>query len=291
MENSVFLMGHASDNCLGTGVTVILAPEGAVAGVSVRGAAPGTRETDLLKPMNTVQKANAIVLSGGSAFGLESCSGVMQYLYEQGCGFLAGDFIVPIVAGAVLFDLSYKEFAFPDKKMGYEAAQNAAPLAECFGSVGAGTGATIGKILGPKWSSKGGLGCFTIHLGDAWLMAVTAVNAIGDVVDNGVRVAGIKHEKTVMQLLLDQTPARDLAGQNTTIGCVLTNVTLSKEEINKLADIAHDGLALAIQPVHTMSDGDTMFAMSSAEVSIDFLSLQAACVEAVRRSVISSVNH
>jgi len=285
----MFLMGHESNQEDGTGVTVILAPDGAIGGVSVRGAAPGTRETDLLRPGNTVQEAHAVVLTGGSAFGLEACNGVMAYLHEQGHGFKAGCFNVPIVAGAVLFDLGYKNFAYPDKSMGYKAAQNAGPISLQSGSIGVGTGATIGKILGPELAGKGGLGMATTQIGDAYITAVIGVNAIGDIYEGEQKIAGIQHEKSVMELLLQNAKTVPLSGQNTTIGCVLTNAVLSKEEANRLADIAHDGLALAIRPVHTMMDGDTMFALSESTTQIEFLTLQAACVETVRHAVINAV--
>jgi len=286
---SSFLIGHESNEEAGTGVTVILAPDGAVGGVSVRGAAPGTRETDLLRPGNTVQEVHAVVLTGGSAFGLEACNGVMEYLYEKGHGFKAGKFTVPIVSGAVLFDLGYKHFAYPTKAMGYQASLNARPLMLQSGSIGVGTGATIGKILGPEFAGKGGLGMATIELGDAYVTAIIGVNAIGDIYDGEQKIAGILHEKTVMELLLQEAKTVDLAGQNTTIGCILTNADLTKEQVNRLADIAHDGLALAIRPVHTMMDGDTIFALAECRVQVEFLVLQAACVEAVRLAVVNAV--
>lgn len=274
----------------GTGLTVILAPEGAVGGVSVRGAAPGTRETDLLRPTNSVQKAHAVVLAGGSAFGLEACSGVMKYLYEKGYGFKAGSAIVPIVPGAVIFDLSYKNFAYPNLEMGYRAAKEAGPVKLVSGSIGVGTGATIGKILGPEFAGKGGLGMASLTIGTTYVTAVIGVNAIGDVYKGENKIAGIKHERSVMDLLLDGAKTVPLAGQNTTIGCILTNADLSKEQANKLADIAHDGLALAIRPVHTMMDGDTLFTLAEGGSEIDFLTLQAACVEAVRQAVVNAVS-
>ena len=287
-----FLIGHGSDNSKGTGVTVILAPGGAVGGVSVRGAAPGTRETDLLKPMNTVREAHAVVLCGGSAFGLEACCGVMDYLYEKRIGFLAGSHIVPIVAGAVLFDLNYQEFAYPNKQMGYLAAKEATAYNFMQGNVGAGTGATVGKILGPELAAKGGLGIATMKLqDDVRITAIMAVNAVGDVYnEENEMIAGLKHPdgKTTMDLLLEGATS-DLEGQNTTIGCILTNATLTKEQTNKLADIAHDGLALAIKPVHTIFDGDTIFALASGEREGNFPSLLAACVEVTRSAIVNAV--
>lgn len=286
-----FLIGHAQDINKGTGVTVILAPEGAVGGVSVRGAAPGTRETDLLRPLNSVQKANAVVLSGGSAFGLESCHGVMEYLRERGWGFQAGDHVVPIVPGAVLFDLNYKGFAYPDKAMGYLAACSAKAFNNSQGSIGAGAGATIGKILGPDHAAKAGIGVSTFKLNDGLeLTAIIAVNAWGDIYnDKNEVIAGLTPpKKSVLEHLLAGA-SYDGSGQNTTIGCVLTNAKLTKEEANKLADLAHDGLALAIKPVHTAFDGDTIFALASGEVEGNFLALSAACPEVVAQAIRQSV--
>lgn len=287
-----FLIGHAENKEKSTGVTVILAPEGAVGGVSVRGAAPGTRETDLLRPMNSVQEANAVVLSGGSAFGLEASCGVMDYLREKNIGYQAGKHRVPIVAGAVLFDLDYKQFAFPDKALGYQACQAAVSDNHQQGNIGAGTGATIGKILGPDFASKGGLGISTIALDNGVeATAVIAVNAFGDIYnEKNEWVAGVRHpeQKTAKELLLEGKQ-QDMSGQNTTIGCILTNAILTKEQANKLADIGHDGFALAISPVHTEFDGDTLFALASGEKNCNFLSLSTACVEAVRKAILLSL--
>ncbi|MCL2560492.1 MAG: P1 family peptidase [Turicibacter sp.] len=293
MINDKFLIGHATDEENGTGVTVILAKEGAVGGVSVRGAAPGTRETDLLNPVNAVQTVHAVVLAGGSAFGLDASSGVMKYLHEQGVGFQAGKHIVPIVTSAIIFDLNYKRFAFPDQLMGYEAAKNASVNNVLQGHIGAGCGATVGKILGPDSAGKGGLGMASMQLKEGvTVTAIVVTNALGDIYDEkGEFLAGVKHpdQRSSIDLLLAGAQTEDLAGQNTTIGCVLTNAKLSKSEVNKLADISHDGLALSIKPVHTAFDGDTMFALSSNEVDVDFLILQTACVQVVQQAIVNSV--
>ena len=295
MINNKFLIGHATNEIDGTGVTVILAKEGAVGGVSVRGAAPGTRETDLLNPVNSVQTVHAVVLAGGSAFGLDASSGVMKYLHEQGIGFLAGKHIVPIVTSAIIFDLNYKNFAFPDQKMGYQAAQKAISNNFLQGNIGAGSGATIGKMLGADLSSKSGLGIASLHLADGVIIvAIVVVNAFGDIYnEKGEFLAGIKHPDhlSTVDLLLAGSTLADLSGQNTTIGCILTNAKLTKSEANKLADISHDGLALGIKPVHTSFDGDTMFALSSNEIDINFLTLQTACVQVVSQAIINSVQH
>jgi len=295
MINGNFLIGHETDFKNKTGVTIILAPNGAVGGVSVRGAAPGTRETDLLRPMNTVQEAHGIMLAGGSAFGLAAATGVMTYLHEQGIGFKAGEHLVPIVPAAVIFDLSCGQFAYPDEAMGYAAAKNATADNVLQGNIGAGCGATIGKLFGPEMKSKGGVGFASVTLADGTeICAVVVVNAVGDVYDTkGDFVSGVNHEEglTTTDLLLAGAKFGDLAGQNTTIGCVMTNAKLTKEEVNKLADVAHDGLALAIKPVHTAFDGDTMFALASGEVETNLLALQAACVEVVRQAVVNGIKH
>jgi len=295
MINGHFLIGHETDLENKTGVTAILAPKGAVGGVSVRGAAPGTRETDLLRPMNSVQEAHGIVLAGGSAFGLAAATGVMRYLHEHGVGFAAGEYIVPIVPAAVIFDLSMGHFAYPTEEMGYQSAKHAAVDNVAQGRIGAGCGATIGKLFGPEMKSKGGVGISSVTLADGpEVCAVVVVNAVGDVYDTkGDFVSGVNHPEklTTMDLLLAGAEFENLVGQNTTIGCVLTNAKLSKEEANKLADIAHDGLALAIKPVHTAFDGDTMFVLASGEVETNFLALQTACVEVVRQAVVNGVKH
>ncbi|MDR2464775.1 MAG: P1 family peptidase [Streptococcaceae bacterium] len=289
-----FLIGNIQDEAKGTGVTVILAPFGAIGGVSVRGGAPGTRETDLLNPVNTVEKVHAVSLSGGSAFGLEASCGVMQYLHENEIGFLAGTVHVPIIPSAVIFDLAYKGFGFPDKKMGYEACLSSTDSFVFDTQVGAGCGATVGKILGPLYASKGGVGVSEIHLADGvFVRAVIVVNAFGEVYDKNIDARyGVNHPTLDARavLLSGKMPnPESLKGQNTTIGCILTNAKLTKSQANKLADIGHDGFAQAITPVHTEFDGDTLFALASGEKEVPFLSLSTACVEAVRQAIVNAV--
>jgi L-aminopeptidase/D-esterase-like protein len=290
-----FLIGHAGDNDKGTGVTVILAKDGATGGVSVRGCAPGTRETDLLKNGNSVEKINAVVLSGGSAFGLDACSGVMEYLRERGVGFKAGGTRVPIVCGAVLYDLEYKTFAYPDKAMGYAAASAATAGNTQKGNVGAGIGATVGKLAGAACAMKGGLGIYTMPVGGAAVTAIVAVNAVGDIYDGkGSIIAGARRGGGFVDLLSMLTEGAasfddgENAGKNTTIGCILTDAVLTKEQANKLADIAHDGYAQAIRPVHTVLDGDTVFAMASGEKKVGFIQLCAAAPECMRRAIVGA---
>jgi len=285
-------VGHHTLTERPTGCTVILAEAGAVAGVDVRGGAPGTRETDLLDPVNMVQKVHAIVLAGGSAFGLDAAGGVMRYLEEKGVGFDAFVAKVPIVPAAILFDLGVGSSAKirPTAECGYAAAQAAtdAPVVE--GSVGAGAGATVGKLGGPARSMKGGIGSATIVLPSGLVVAaLVAVNAVGDIIDPatgrvvaGVRGAdgkGLADARTIVRSgalgrrdpdFDRKKPGSDGAprpGENTTIGVVATNAVLTKAEATKVAQMAHDGYARAISPVHTAGDGDTIFALGTGTLA------------------------
>lgn len=278
MKNNILdikgiLVGQSEDNKGKTGVTVVMVPDGAVCGVDVRGAAPGTRETDLLDPVNAMEKVNAVVLSGGSAFGLEAANGVMEYLEQKGIGFDVGCTVVPIVPQAVLFDLAYGDAQCrPNKKMGYIACENANHEILKEGSVGAGCGATVGKLYDMECCTKSGIGSYAQTLQNGiTVAALIAVNAFGDVLENGKIIAGttnkekttfIDTEKTMLQMA--STPA--FHGKNTTIGVIATNVALTKAEAKKVAGMAHDGLARAIRPVHTQLDGDTLFCLSTGEI-------------------------
>lgn len=315
-------VGHATNREALTGCTVVLAEEGAVAGVDVRGSAPGTRETDLLRPGNLVERVHAVLLAGGSAFGLAAADGVMAYLEERGIGFDVGVTRVPIVPAAVLFDLHAGDWRVrPDRAMGYQACVNAAaPVnaagATAEGNVGAGTGATVGKLFGPPQGMKSGVGTWSITLpGGVVIGAIVAVNAFGDVLDSqtGQLLAGPRDPQTgkpvrTMEFLqgIQDVPARsgmesempgtpdfsDFAGSNTTIGVVATNARLSKEAANKAAQMAHDGLARSISPVHTMVDGDTLFALSTGDVEADLSTVGAVAaevvVQAVKRAVLAA---
>lgn len=289
-----FKIGHFTDEKVGTGTTVILCEEGAVGGVDVRGSAPGTRETDLLKGCKAVEKINAVCLSGGSAFGLEACNGVMQYLHEKQKGHFTGTHHVPIVCGAVVYDLDYKQFGYPTKQDGYLACQNAKNEVET-GNVGGGTGATVGKILGMQNCDKGGVGYFEMAFGDVKVGAVVVVNALGDIFDledNCKILAGAKLNGEYIdtsKFILQNAVTNLQAGANTTIGCVVTNAKISREQANKLAELAQNGLALAISPVHTMFDGDTMFVMSNGQVECDFNLLSVATTQVVRKAILSVV--
>lgn len=279
MHNSItdvkgIKVGHYTDREGITGCTVVLCEGGAVGGVDVRGSAPGTRETDLLRPVKLVQEAHAVLLTGGSAYGLDAAGGVMRWLEERGIGFNVGVGVVPIVPAAVLFDLALgNPKARPDAEAGYQACQSATggPVAE--GNIGAGTGATVGKLLGPRFATKSGLGTASLKIGKGFVVgAIVAVNAFGDVVDPesgtilaGTRkpvVGGFVNTARQMQGDLGQTI---LGFANTTLAVVATNGYLTKEAANKVAQMAHDGLARSIQPAHTMFDGDTIFALATGK--------------------------
>lgn len=323
-------VGHAQDEAAATGCTVIVVPGGATAGVDVRGGAPGTRETDLLSPLNTVERVHAVLLTGGSAFGLDAAAGVMRFLEAQGVGFDTQVAKVPIVVGAVLFDLGIGSAAVrPDADMGYQAcvaagigapaqvatgaemaaqdagapsapaevattvrqsalaatsARQSAPCAT--GSVGAGTGATVGKLAGPIRATKSGIGFARERWGDLEVQALIAVNAVGEVVDEAGNVlAGVRGRDAGTYLrahdllragaeaaALNGPRDRDASGglsTNTTIGCLWTNAQMTKAQAAKVAQMSHDGLARSIQPIHTPHDGDTMFALSVGDVTVD----------------------
>lgn len=292
-----FKFGNAQNFAAATGCTVILCPDGAVAGVDVRGGAPGTRETDLLRPENLVEKIHAVMLAGGSAFGLDAASGVMRYLEASGVGFDVGVARVPIVAGAVLFDLPCGDARVrPDAAMGYAACAAAGPEDFLAGSVGAGTGATVGKVFGMEHAMKGGLGHYCAQAGDLIVGAVVAVNCLGDVVDaSGQILAGARRWETaefmnsetgLIKKAADSAPS--FAG-NTTIGVIVTNARMTKAQTNKLASMAHDGYARAMRPAHTLLDGDTIFAMSQGEIEADLSAVgtmaAAVMAEAVWRAV------
>ncbi len=289
-------VGHATDHAARTGCTVILAEGGAVAGVDVRGAAPGTRETDLLKPGNLIERVHGILLAGGSAYGLDAAAGVLEFLETKGVGYKTAECVVPIVPGAVLYDLGTGSPKIrPDKKMGYEASNNATshPVEE--GLVGAGTGATVGKGLGMERSSPGGIGSYAVVLQPGvWVASCMAVNAYGNVLgEKGDILAGIKSGKPGEYLdaydVLKSHEINEFVGTNTTIGVVATNAALTKEQANRVASLAQNGIARAIVPAHTMYDGDTIFCLSTGEekINLSLLGESAALVvaEAIRRAV------
>ncbi len=293
-------VGHAVMAGRPTGCTVVLTRAGAVAGVDVRGAAPGTRETDVLAPTNSVSSVHAIVLSGGSAFGLDSASGVMRYLDAQGVGFRVGQASVPIVPAAVLLDLGVGDASIrPDADCGFRAASGASRSAVPQGSVGAGAGATVGKARGLAHAMKGGLGSASVTLADGTTVAaLVAVNAWGDIVDpsTGTLVAGTRTDTghalaDVRTLLRTSTLARPFGG-NTTLGIVATNATLTKTEATLIARMAHDGFARTIVPSHTPYDGDTIFTLSTgtrAAPAPDLALIGALAAEVIADAVLNAV--
>lgn len=265
-------VGHHTDSRRPTGCTVVLTPQGAVAGVDVRGAAPGTRETELLSPLNAVEQVHAILLSGGSAFGLDAAAGVMRWLDERGHGIAVGPARVPIVPAAILFDLWVGDASIrPDATAGYAACEAAGTAAPAEGNVGAGTGATLGKLFGIGRAMKGGIGTASVTVGGITVGALVAVNAMGDVIDpaSGRVVAGARTADgkgllgTMAAWRAGDLPAPLQPGGATTIGVVATDAVLTKAQANKVAQMAHDGLARCIDPVHTMADGDTIFALAT----------------------------
>ena len=292
-------IGHYTDLNALTGCTVVIAEDGAIGGVDVRGGAPGTRETDLLRPSHLVDKIHALVLSGGSAYGLATASGVMKYLEEHGVGFDVGVAKVPIVPAAVLFDLMVGNPNIrPGEEEGYKACENITSDWPKEGNVGAGTGATIGKALGPKNVTKSGFGAYRIQVGDIIVVAMVAVNAFGDVIDpkTGVIIGGTRSENGKFpgtRNIIKKTVPKGFeeAIKNTTIGIVATNVILTKEEVNKMAQMAHDGFARTIVPVHTMFDGDTIFALSTAKLNKkgDINLIGALGVEAMEEAILRAV--
>lgn len=294
-------VGHYTDRVRGTGCTVVLCEGGAVGGVDVRGGAPGTRETDALRPTNLVSQAHAVLLTGGSAFGLDAASGVVRYLAERGIGYPAGRIHVPIVPAAVLFDLGIALYgAHPRADDGYAACLTASSDAVEVGSVGVGVGATVAKALGRERAVMGGVGAASVDIGGGLVVgALMAVNALGGIYDpsNGALIAGPRNDEGGMV-----DPMRDLTsnprvhamesvGENTTIGVVATNVALTKEQANRLASIAHDGLALSVRPAHTMLDGDAIFALATGTLgrTEDMLRLGAAAALCVSRAIMQAV--
>ncbi|NJC94821.1 MAG: peptidase S58 [Anaerolineales bacterium] len=302
-------VGHAQNNEALTGCTVILCRKGAVAGVDVRGGAPGTRETDLLNPINLVEKVHAIVLSGGSAFGLDAASGVMQYLEENKIGFNTGAAKVPIVPSAILFDLNIgRADVRPDSAMGYRASASASSDAPAQGNVGAGTGASVGKMFGTALAMKSGLGTASVSIGNGVVVgALVAVNAFGDVIDpqTGQIIAGLRSGKVGplrvggreqfagTLAMMKKSIGRGVLGfasrANTVIGVIATNAKLTKAQATKVAQMAQDGVARTIKPAHTMLDGDVIFAMSSGSRKADVSILGAYAAEAMAQAIINAV--
>jgi L-aminopeptidase/D-esterase-like protein len=293
-------VGHFTDPRRPTGCTVVIAREGAIAGVDVRGAAPGTRETDLLAPTNLVDCVHGILLAGGSAWGLDAATGVVRWLEEQGVGFPVGPVRLPIVPGAVLFDLLVGDATIrPDAAAGFSACGSASAKAPAEGNVGAGAGAAVGKIFGIERAMKGGIGTASVTLDGVTVGALIACNALGDVIDlqTGQPIAGARTADgkalldTRRALLRGEAPKPLLAGTNTTIGVIATDAVITKAQASRLATMGHDGLARSINPVHTMSDGDTLFALGTGRAgkSPGMMVLGTMAAEVVALAVVRAV--
>ena len=300
-----YKIGQAEDENAATGVTVIVAPEGAPVGLDIRGGGPASRESGLMDPVAAAEVIHAVVLGGGSAFGLDAAGGVMKYLSEHGIGFPVGDVVVPLVCQSDIFDLGIgRSDVYPDKKMGYEATEKAFNTGAFGnykdGNYGCGCGATVGKILGMDRCTKTGIGSYAVQLGDLKVGAIVCTNAIGDIYDykTGKRIAGIKTEDGErlndlscedILLSLSADNKANTTVTNTTIGIVLTNAKFNKTQLCKLAGMTHDGYARCIRPIHTSMDGDSIYAMSLGNVEsnldvVGTLANQVMC-EAIRRTV------
>lgn len=293
-------MGHFTDSRRPTGCSVIIARGGAVAGVDVRGAAPGTRETDLLHPSNLVDCVHAVVLSGGSAWGLDTASGVMRWLEENNVGLNVGFGLVPIVPAAVLFDLPVGDFRIrPNASAGYQACVNASRNPPVQGNVGAGAGALVGKLFGLGRAMRGGIGTASVTVDGITVGALIACNAVGDVInpDTGQILAGARTSdgramlNSRAALLAGESPLPLLPGTNTTIGVIATDAVLTKAQAHRLAQVSHDGLARTINPVHTQFDGDTLFALGTgtAGKSPSMLLLATLAAEVTARAVMGAI--
>ena len=299
-------VGHFTHSQRLTGCTVVLAPDGAVGAVDVRGAAPGTRETDLLDPANLVERVHAVLLSGGSAFGLDAASGVMRWLEEQHIGFETPFGRIPIVPAAVLFDLPVVRpgdlpHIRPDAAAGYAACQAASSGPPAAGNVGAGAGASVGKLFGMERAMKGGIGHASVRMGPWVVGALIACNAVGDVLDpsSGQIMAGARSADgqrlldTQRALLCGDLSSRPLPGTNTTIGVVGTNATLTKAQAQRMAISAHDGLARSVRPAHTTLDGDTLFALATCTESqtADLMMLTVMAAQATALATLNAIHH
>ncbi|MBN1303480.1 MAG: P1 family peptidase [Anaerolineales bacterium] len=314
MKNSItdvpgIEVGHAQNVEALTGCSVVICRKGAVAGVDQRGGAPGTRETDLLNPVNIIEKVHALLLTGGSAYGLEAAGGVMRYLEEQKIGVNVGVARVPIVPAAVLLDLAIgRADVRPDAEMGYRACLNAAGDDSKQGNVGAGCGATVGKLFGMGQAMKSGIGTASMEIGGGLIVgALMAVNALGDVIDpaSGEIIAGTRSAQAgpfsfgepggfadtlqQMKTLVGRTILDFASRSNTVIGVVASNARLTKSQATKVAQMAQDGLARSIRPAHTLLDGDTLFAIGTGEKKADVSIVGAWSAEVVARAIVNAV--
>ena len=292
-------IGHAQDENAKTGVSVIYFKNGAQAGCDISGGGPASRETPLTDPMTADNPLNAVVLSGGSAFGLAASDGVMKYLEEQGIGYNTGYALVPLVCQSCIFDLGYgKSNIRPDAALGYEACKNAFECCDdSIGNVGAGTGASVGKLMGMKQAQKAGLGIHAIQVGELQIAAVVAVNAFGDIFnpENGQKIAGLMDPTRSTFLDLEQmflqfmSAPKDLFNSNTTIGCVITNAKFDKAKLNKIAAMTRNAYARCINPVGTMADGDSIYACSVGEVVSDVNLVGTLSAKVMQKAILKAV--
>ncbi len=290
-------VGHSQSKEGITGCTVVICKEGATGGVDVRGGAPGTRETDLFKAENMIQKVHAIVLSGGSAFGLDAASGVMKFLEEEGIGFNVGVATVPIVASAVIFDLALGDpLIRPNLEMGYKASKSASQTENTQGNIGCGMGASVGKIMGPNNGMKSGIGSASISFGDLVVSAIVSVNSFGDIYNHktGEQIAGVydyenKKLLNTIEIMTNNEVQLGFSIENTTIGVIGTNAILTKAEANKVSQMAQNGLARSINPVHSMMDGDTVFTMATNVVKSDVNIIGTLAAEVMSRAISNGI--
>ncbi|HEY5584725.1 MAG TPA: P1 family peptidase [Ruminiclostridium sp.] len=291
-------IGHAEDLVAATGCTVVLCPKGAVCGVDVRGGSPGTRDTDALNPINNRKCVHGILLAGGSYFGLDAAGGVMQYLEERSIGRDVGRTFVPNVCGAILFDLKCGDYKVrPDKEMGYAACINAFAEPLRSGSVGAGTGAVIGKINGSEYAMKGGVGSAAFQVGELMVGVIIAVNCVGDIFDSksGKIIAGVfSSDKKALGytedlMLRNYKSNKDFFSENTVIGCVITNANLTKAQATKLAAIGQNGIARTVRPAHSVFDGDTIFSLCTGAVDANFDAIGILAARAVEAAILDAI--
>lgn len=293
-------IGHAQDEENGTGCSVILCQKKAICGVDVRGGGPASRETELLNPRMSNDGIHALFLSGGSAYGLDAAGGIMKYLEEKGQGVKVGNEVVPIVVGSCIFDLGCGNGKVrPDAKMGYAACLDSEKNTQRNGNVGAGMGATVGKLHGAEYAMKSGLGCYAVSAGNLQVGAMVVVNAIGDVfqMDSGIPLAGLLNKEKNGMISSEAEAVKllqlvSLFTQNTTIGAVVTNAKLDKAQMNKVAAMASNGIARTIRPVNMSMDGDAMYALATGKVksSADVVGTLAAHVvaKAINRAVLEA---
>ncbi len=290
------LTGHAQDHEGGTGCTVMIFPQGAPVGVDIRGGGPASRESALLEPLAHAEAIHAIFLSGGSAFGLDAAGGVMQYLEKRDIGFQTGIATIPLVAASCLFDLVVgSPKARPDQAMAYAACLAAEKNNPQQGNIGAGTGATVGKYNKSRNMTKSGLGIYAVQIGELKMGALVAVNAVGDVYENGRIIAGMLNEEhtaflnTETVMFGECTQTKNLFAENTTLGAIVTNAAFNKTQLTKIASMAQNGLARAISPVHTMADGDSVYAASVGEVLADINAAGTLAARVLEQAVINAV--